>query len=57
MCMDAGVVWYGSEDVLDAWLAPLVDELQQEPGPGRARSGNAEVLVARAGAEGQELVA
>eukprot|EP00198_Chlamydomonas_reinhardtii_P000657 XP_001689992.1 predicted protein [Chlamydomonas reinhardtii] len=54
---ESGVVWYGSEDVLDAWLAPLVDELQQEPGPGRARSGNAEVLVARAGAEGQELVA
>ncbi|KAG2444613.1 hypothetical protein HXX76_001357 [Chlamydomonas incerta] len=60
---ESGVVWYGSEDVLDAWLAPLVEELQQQQQqqqqqqPGQARAGSAEVLVARGGADGQGLVA
>ncbi|KXZ45266.1 hypothetical protein GPECTOR_56g362 [Gonium pectorale] len=37
---ESGVVWYGSEDVLDCWLGPLVAELQR--GPAAA----AEALVA-----------
>ncbi|KAG2449109.1 hypothetical protein HYH02_005857 [Chlamydomonas schloesseri] len=48
---ESGVVWYGSEDVLDAWLAPLVEELP-------LAGASAEVLVARrGGAQGPELLA
>ncbi|GLC46697.1 hypothetical protein PLESTB_001353700 [Pleodorina starrii] len=40
---ESGVVWYGSEDVLDCWLGPLVEELQHQR---RMPRQGAECLVA-----------
>ncbi|GIL87480.1 hypothetical protein Vretimale_1625 [Volvox reticuliferus] len=37
---DSGQVWYGSEDVLDCWLGPLVDELERGPTTGSAECGS-----------------
>ncbi|GLI70045.1 hypothetical protein VaNZ11_014812 [Volvox africanus] len=36
---DSGNVWYGSENVLDCWLGPLVDELELNTPAGTAECG------------------
>ncbi|KAG2487577.1 hypothetical protein HYH03_013856 [Edaphochlamys debaryana] len=43
---ESGVVWYGSEDVLDCWLAPLVEELSRGAAGAAAAGQAAKQLVA-----------